>query len=878
MRMSLSYSLSAMSRNALQDKDTLTADQLTDLGVAARAIFDAAWTAERHDHALMRNAIFAVVQTFDSDPEASEQLLRRLLDPERVEQYGYEDIPDLAHELPALHASAPDLCADVYETAFSRDEKSDEKTVMTTGVVGLTSNRGQDWRMARYSLAQDFAWFLEESPEAAVHALIAVRTAFVDRRGYAKLVGDEPQIVDVGNRHTAFLPDGGMSDVYVQEDESTVLTAFTERLKTLAHDAPADAAALVELVLARQAPAAVWRSIFSVGAEHPDALLDILGDLTAAPVVLQAGDLTPAVPQFLAAVYSLLTTEQRRSIEDTIVAMDSEGWREQHHNILLASLPEDLIVTDAARTLRSAVDVDGALRTETDEGWRGTPYTQDIALREQGVDMDSEDSTQLTALLTPVEEFAEKHLNSVPTVEEVRALTPALVALRDCLDTSGAHELHQGSACGYLAQAARAISKQSDLDCDDEARTTAVAVLLAAAGTADPAPRDDDAANFDRSESFGGNGTRAYAAEGLIRMAGGPECDDAGVVEAIEHLCEDASAVVRYHAARAMFILAAQHPDVAWKLIGQLSTDDSLLVREAILCAVSYIWHNDKARVGATTQAIYENAGAEEKSVKLRITALKMLSQSYVVAGDEEAKAVLDACVARLPTDAEATRALIFPLRDIVTAGAIDGSEPDVDARRLRAIGLITQLLTSALAGQAAIEQQEPRNMNEWTQERLDEWKTNAQLIDTINMEFHFASGAHRDQGTPENEHVPTDAHKRFYEEAGALADQLATAGYPTCAHHLLETLEFFIDVDPRGAFLRIAATIRGGQRFGYQYDTLAPALFVRIVERYLAEHRSLLQQDAECSAALVDMLDIFVRAGWPEARRLTYGLDEIYR
>jgi len=132
--------------------------------------------------------------------------------------------------------------------------------------------------------------------------------------------------------------------------------------------------------------------------------------------------------------------------------------------------------------------------------------------------------------------------------------------------------------------------------------------------------------------------------------------------------------------------------------------------------------------------------------------------------------------------------------------------------------------------------------------------------------------------GTPENEHVPTDAHKRFYEEAGALADQLATAGYPTCAHHLLETLEFFIDVDPRGAFLRIAATIRGGQRFGYQYDTLAPALFVRIVERYLAEHRSLLQQDAECSAALVDMLDIFVRAGWPEARRLTYGLDEIYR
>ena len=186
----------------------------------------------------MRNAIFAVVQTFDSDPRASEQLLRRLLALERVEQYGYEDIPDVAHELPPLHGSAPDFCADVYEIAFSRDETSDEKTVWTTGVVGITSFRAQDWRGARYALAQDYGSFLEQSPEAAVQALIAVRTAFVDRRGYGRLAGDEPQEVDVGGRHTAFIPDAGMSDIYVQEDESTVLAAFTERLKLLAEGRP----------------------------------------------------------------------------------------------------------------------------------------------------------------------------------------------------------------------------------------------------------------------------------------------------------------------------------------------------------------------------------------------------------------------------------------------------------------------------------------------------------------------------------------------------------------------------------------------------------------------------------------------------------------
>jgi hypothetical protein len=58
----------------------------------------------------------------------------------------------------------------------------------------------------------------------------------------------------------------------------------------------------------------------------------------------------------------------------------------------------------------------------------------------------------------------------------------------------------------------------------------------------------------------------------------------------------------------------------------------------------------------------------------------------------------------------------------------------------------------------------------------------------------------------------------------------------------------------------------------------MAAGLVVQIVERYLAEHRTLLQQDDGCRAALIDVLDIFVGAGWAAALRLTYGLQEIYR
>jgi hypothetical protein len=58
----------------------------------------------------------------------------------------------------------------------------------------------------------------------------------------------------------------------------------------------------------------------------------------------------------------------------------------------------------------------------------------------------------------------------------------------------------------------------------------------------------------------------------------------------------------------------------------------------------------------------------------------------------------------------------------------------------------------------------------------------------------------------------------------------------------------------------------------------MAETVALRISERYLAEYRELLEEDAEARKALLDMLDVFARAGWPRLRRLVLRLDQIYR
>lgn len=64
----------------------------------------------------------------------------------------------------------------------------------------------------------------------------------------------------------------------------------------------------------------------------------------------------------------------------------------------------------------------------------------------------------------------------------------------------------------------------------------------------------------------------------------------------------------------------------------------------------------------------------------------------------------------------------------------------------------------------------------------------------------------------------------------------------------------------------------------GYQFDQLAADLVVRVVERYLAEYREMLQESPECRQVLVELLDTFIRAGCSSARQLTYRLEDIFR
>jgi len=163
------------------------------------------------------------------------------------------------------------------------------------------------------------------------------------------------------------------------------------------------------------------------------------------------------------------------------------------------------------------------------------------------------------------------------------------------------------------------------------------------------------------------------------------------------------------------------------------------------------------------------------------------------------------------------------------------------------------------------------------TLEERQQVETVIKLLDSITLELYFASGAHdQKKGFPSA--ASSDDKRAFLQGLDSQVRELARIGLAQTSHHLLEMLEYLADADPPGVFIRMGQIVRNTERQGYQHEPLGLELVVRITERYLADYRSYLRERVECRDALIDVLDIFVRAGWERALLLAFRVNEIYR
>jgi hypothetical protein len=904
LRPNVAYTVRSLLTTICDRPDEFTDEQQVAAGHAARRLLEFAWSQTSRDTWLVNHALQCVCRTFASDPAASAVLIRRCLEPLHLSQFGFEELPWLTREVERMIPVDAELVEEIYRAAFGHQETSEEPTPMgISRILPMISNRQQDYGMALHELGEAFPGFLEKAPERATRTLIAVMEAYVAER-HPPTGGEWNDITfDLEGREARLRTDYSAiwdeGNTYRHEDAFKMVDAFQQYLEHLAQqeNTVERVRALVRILISENWLAVLWRRLLVVGARYPITFGREILPLASAVAILTAFDTTTPAGEFLRAIFALLNHAERERIERAILKIseasstDQRQDAEHDRNRLLGCLEAAAIVTNEAQRLLEEIRIANAIPPNNPQFRFEEPtwgsYGEEGFLRDQGVPVEAEVNRRIRELERPVKVFADKHLNTTPVLGEISTIFPSLQVLYEALcraDTDGVHQEQQDYAWNCLAAACARIARSDAFSCQESVGAFVKARLLETSRYTKPHYDPQFDAQFDEHPSWGSPAPRIEAAEGMIVLARIATCSTPDVLQVIERLTEDPVPSVRFQIAKNLNVLYRTSSESMWRLIELISQEDpSRGVLQGLLGGTfQQLVGAESDRIAVLTKTIFERIKEGPGSKSVREFCVGLFARLYIWRDHAMCREIVLDIVMNAAANPDEALHVLAHLREPITHGPTEPVDREADAVRERALDLLARFVRCARDGLDELNQ---RYLNvpfkDWPPQDQERTKYLARVIDHAGMEVYFASGAYEEKRQAETKDDPLRPHERserFYREAGPILDDLSDAGLPSVTHHLLETLQIFIPLDPKGVFLRIGRVVRGGQKGGYQYESLAANLVVELVERYLADYRGLFREDSECRQILIEILNVFVQAGWPSARRLTYRLEEIFR
>ena len=439
----------------------LTDEQRASIGAAARLMLDRQLADESSYHeGSVSAAIQAVLRTYSSAREASERLLRRLLDEARIVEHGHRELFWLANGFKLLADANTQLAADFLSAAFSSPLPSrDEKTSLgNSRILSLTSNKRQDFEGVLYQLQSHLPWFLEKDPEVAGRALRLLVTARVDaerRDAEPRNVG-EAELLGRRLRFRAdhsciwWSPQTGHHDA-----NAKLLDALYAKLREVSVP---DFVIFEKVVLDDEIPAGLVTAFLRAATDRDDPG-DVI-QLLLSRDVLRMLDTSYDAAELAKRHYTRLSDEQRISFHDAIASIDDEHRK----LILLACLPPGEQLLNARLRDFKPSDAETSATNHPHfsitSGWGESDGKS--WLTHSGVDTDSPANA---ALLAAAEQLKAKSLppDNNAALEVLASMWPRALDLVVALDSDErAHSLVENQVLDTVADLALSICDRAE--------------------------------------------------------------------------------------------------------------------------------------------------------------------------------------------------------------------------------------------------------------------------------------------------------------------------------------------------------------------------------------------------------------------------------
>jgi hypothetical protein len=852
------------------------------VSVGARSLLRLALAS--HDPALEHVAatwlVGVVARTYDVDPADAralfEMIVSRIADPSTPVDLIYR----LANAVQDFWNEDPEFAEAVYVATFTHVELSEQPTHMGGIVVALSSTRRQDFGLAQYVLLEYAPRFLRAQPAVAMGALVQAATGAAVARERLNVVVPEETFSFRGKQvhyrqdSSHFWDAPGM----VQEDPQK----FVEVILAYLAELPAgsiELAQAVDVLAENAASAFIWRSLLKAGARDAAKFALLLHELLSAEPVLSHSETAPEAAAFLAVAAPLLDDTNMQRIENAVVDLAAQDREQTQHwaKRLVAQIPENRLATDAARTLRAEALTDPeALSSQPLVSFSTSfgRYDTEDWLRDEGVQTDAPANKLLLTATEGLQEFASRLVNEKTIPKD--AVAGVVTALGEALELiqaeAGFPVALIDTVWARIGDAAAVAARSETLD-ERAVGVLRRALLECASGDA---PRPAENANETFTVPAWSPAARNAAAQGIPRLLRRRTDDE--MVAALRALSTDPAPSVRYLLARELSCLVPEHEDSFWELAALYAAQEpNRVVQQAIGGALIAVASPDREeRVTETLDQLLQRVPFAEVAQSLpNEDQVGVLIVGLAVARHNEwAEARLDEELRHVPTPYLST--LVFHLLHYVGYSWI--ADPNRRAMAETALGWLPQIIDRV--HRSLRDEADPARAND-----SDGGETIRRLFDVLDhiiSRFYFQSGIYEGQGeqraTREEVCLFFGAIRPILGQLGEITGGTSGLGLPArTAHHFIQLLRGSIACDPAEVLHLTRLAVDGARGAGYAFDPMAAEEVTAIVETMLADHREAARSGQPLDD-LMRVLDAFVQAGWPEAQRLVWRLEELFR
>jgi hypothetical protein len=835
-----------------------------------------------------------VAKTFKTDPHTSGLLLNRVLDLVGQEGFPVQFVYRLAHDLDRIWSYDAEFAAKAYRVVFGYYETSEEKVDIGAPVLPMTSTRSQEYRMCQYLLIKHFPNFLRNSPVSATRAMIDCLNYYVICR---HIVGSLKEGAKLDDLPVSFQFRGKMAhyvmDVSYIWDESEYrdepIEMADEFFKYIIElpslqDGMLILEQLLDIFCENVWIAFFWRRLLNAAAQVPEAFAKYLFELCIAWPIQTGSETLRELGLFLEAAACHFTDDQIYQIECSILNLpniktekmfyEHLEWRRDR---LLARIPAKFLKTEEAKKLRKTMESSGNIPNNeplVSSQFESRPYSEDEWLRNQGAEPTRPENQELQKLFTPLGGFEAKWRNEVPTSDAVALImTPAKRIYEVLINNPSGDEAVVDLAWTKLASCLETIARAvNNLNSEEYDFCKEVLLICAKHRLPKPNPEYDSQYNTLIWSPF----PRTEAAMGLTKLAAyKPDLD---ILNAIDKLVHDKVTEVRALIIMELYRIIQSAPDLFWSLARDIASNETNQVVQKELCRnLEFTLSRDNNKTVEILDIIFNRMFFPEKDYDLLNSILSIVIRLYIVYESEWANHKIDAFIEKplyfaKPLKAAVSKTLLY----ITPENFIPNEYRKAIERTIdwlyKAIDASAKGIKEILANNA------PNKMlNESEQEKVkDLYDAVHQVVSRIHQQIKISIN----KGDLQNEN-----RKYFYFQIKPLLEKvLAFASsenngllFAPTAHDFMEILNDVLRYDPRGVLHMAARVAQSSKPFGYNADSLAVREVVNLVESILADYRSEVRE-GESLRDLLNLLDVFAEAGWPEALKLVWRLDEIFR